>query len=556
MLEKFLPRTEFSSYEDFKENYKVIVPENFNFAYDVMDDWAAQCPEDPALHWCNEGGNDRILSFAEIKRLSDKTANALWKMGIRKGDRVMLILMQRIEVWTTMLALQKIGAVAIPVTYLLTAKDIIYRCNCADIRMIISVDMPEVLQHVKYSLDSCSTVEKVCIVGENIEGFIDYRKEIEQASEQWERPTGTAATKATDPMLIYFSSGTTGMPKMILHDFSHPLGQITTARYWQDTHKGDVHMVNADSGWAKFGWGKIYGQWICGATIVAYDVVKFNAKHMLETIERIRPTIFCAPPTVFRFLIREDISHYDLSSIRHCTIAGEPLNPEVFYEFQRKTGLSLTEGFGQSESTVLLANFKWFPIKPGSMGKPAPLYAIDIVDENGESCEDGIVGRVVVRDAVAHPPVGLFKEYYKDEQANAKAWRNGMYDTGDTAWRDADGYYWFVGRSDDVIKCSGYRIGPFEVENALMTHPAVLECAVTAAPDPVRGQVVKATIVLTRQYEPSEDLKKEIQNHVKKVTAPYKYPRIVEFVKELPKTTSGKIRRVEIRSRDHKDSGK
>ena len=307
MLEKFLPRTEFSSYEDFIENYRVNIPENFNFAYDVMDEWAAQCPEDPALHWCNEENCDRILSFAEIKRLSDKTANALKEMGIGKGDRVMLILMQRIEVWTTMLALQKIGAVTIPVTFLLTPKDIVYRCNAANVKMIISVDMQEVVRHIQDSLAQCETVEKVCIVGERIESFIDYRAKVEEASELWTRPTGAEATAITDPMLIYFSSGTTGMPKMILHDFSHPLGHIVTARYWQDTHKGDVHMVNADSGWAKFGWGKIYGQWICGATIVAYDVVKFNAKHMLETIERIRPTIFCAPPPGLRFLIREDI---------------------------------------------------------------------------------------------------------------------------------------------------------------------------------------------------------------------------------------------------------
>lgn len=449
-----------------------------------------------------------------------------------------------------MLALQKLGAVIIPVTYLLTPKDIIYRCNAANIKMIVSVDMPEVLSHIQNSIEQCTTVEHVCVVGQTPPGFVDFRKVIEEADEHFIRPIGDQATHNDDTMLIYFSSGTTGMPKMVRHDFTHPLGHIVTARYWQHAEKGKRHMVSADSGWAKFGWGKIYGQWICGAEIVAYDVVKFNAEHMLKTIERVRPAIFCAPPTVFRFLIREDISKYDLSSIEHCTIAGEPLNPEVYYEFKRLTGISLTEGFGQTESSVLLANFEWFEVKPGSMGKPSPLYNIDIVDENGDSCEDGIVGRVVVKNAEKDHPAGLFREYYLAPEANAKAWHDGLYDTGDTAWRDSDGYYWFVGRSDDVIKCSGYRIGPFEVENALMMHPSVLECAVTAAPDPIRGQVVKATIVLNKGFSASDELKKEIQTHVKKVTAPYKYPRIVEFVSELPKTTSGKIRRVEIRNND------
>ncbi len=553
MIEKYLPRGDFDSYEDFKENYRVNVPADFNFAYDIMDEWAASCPEDPALYWCNESGNDRIYSFLDMKKLSDKTANVLKKYGIKKGDRVMLILMQRPEVWTTMLALQKIGAVVVPVTFLLTAKDMVYRCEKGGIKMIVTVDRPEVLAHIRAALPECPTVGNVCVAGEDTGEFIDFRKEVEEASELFERPRGKEATRASDPMLIYFSSGTTGMPKMILHDFSHPLGQLTTARYWQRTKKGSRHLVSADSGWAKFGWGKIYGQWICGATIVAYDVLKFDAENMLKTIERVKPEIFCAPPTVFRFLIRQDISKYDLSSVRHCTVAGEPLNPEVYNEFRRLTGIELIEGFGQSESSVLLANFQWFPVKVGSMGKPAPLYDIDVVDDNWEHCEDGIVGRLVVKNLSKGHPIGLFREYYNDVQANASAWHHDLYDTGDTAWRDADGYYWFNGRSDDVIKCSGYRIGPFEVENAIMTHPSVLECAVTAAPDPVRGQVVKATIVLNKNFVPSEELKKEIQNHVKEVTAPYKYPRIIEFVAELPKTHSGKIRRVEIRD---KDSGK
>ena len=341
------------------------------------------------------------------------------------------------------------------------------------------------------------------------------------------------------------------MPKMILHDYTYPVGHIITAKYWQHCEDGKLHLTMSDSGWAKFAWGKIYGQWICGAVIVAYDNEKFNAHNTLELIQEIGVTTFCAPPTIFRFLIKEDIAKYDFSSIKHCCIAGEPLNPEVFYRFKELTGLTLTEAFGQSETPAIIGNFDGFPIKPGSTGKPSPDYDVDIVDENGNSCEDGVVGSIVIKNLSKHYPYGLFKGYQEDEAANRKAFRNDFYDTGDTAWRDSDGYYWFEGRSDDVIKCSGYRIGPFEVESALMTHPCVLECAVTAAPDPVRGQVVKATIVLAKGFTASEELVKELQTHVKHTTAPYKYPRIIEFVSELPKTVSGKIKRSTIRRGDH-----
>jgi len=344
------------------------------------------------------------------------------------------------------------------------------------------------------------------------------------------------------------------MPKMVLHSFEYPLGHITTAKYWQRVEDGGLHLTVADSGWAKFSWGKIYGQWICGAVMVAYDDdgKKFDPKRLLEVMQELKLTSFCAPPTIYRFFIKEDLTKYDLSSIKHAGIAGEPLNPEVFNQFKAATGLEVTEGFGQTETSVILANFEWFPIKPGSTGKPSPLYDIDIVDENGESCEDGIVGRIVVRNIDKYHPTGLFQKYYKNAEATEKCMRDNMYDTGDTAWRDADGYFWFVGRSDDVIKCSGYRIGPFEVESAMLTHKSVLECAITAAPDPIRGQVVKATVVLAKGYTASDELKKELQNHVKKVTAPYKYPRIIDFVPELPKTLSGKIKRAEIRTNDSK----
>lgn len=550
MIEKFLPRTTFSSYEDFKQNYRLNIPEHFNFSFDVIDAWAAEQPDKPALLYCGEAG-DRLYTFREIMLLSNRAANVFRALGVHKGDTVLLMLMQRVEVWVCMLALHRLGAVVIPATYQLTPKDIVYRCNAAEVKALACVDSPEVIKHVLQAKDDCSTLQNVCVVGEEIpDGCLDFRALMRDAAEDFSRPTGDQATQNDDRMLMYFSSGTTGMPKMVWHDFTYPLGHIVTAKYWQHVEDGKLHLTASDSGWAKFGWGKIYGQWICGAVIVAYDTEKFNAHHMLETIQRIRLTTFCAPPTVFRFLIKEDLSKYDLSCIKHCSIAGEPLNPEVFYTFKKLTGLSLTEGFGQSESSVLIGNYEWFPARPGSTGKPSPLYDIDIVDENGVSCEDGIVGSIVVKNAQSEHPAGLFRGYYNSPEANARAFHNGVYNTGDMAWRDADGYYWFTGRNDDVIKCSGYRIGPFEVENALMTHPSVLECAVTAAPDPVRGQVVKATIVLARGYTASEALKKEIQAHVKRTTAPYKYPRIVDFVEELPKTVSGKIRRAEIRKRD------
>ncbi len=548
MLEKFLDRTEFDSYEDFKSNYKVNIPDNFNFAYDVVDEWARQDKTKEALLWCDDDGHERIYTFEELRVLSNKTANVFKKYGVKKGDFVLLVLKQRPEVWICMLALHKIGAVVIPATFQLTPKDIVYRCNSASVKMIACVD-EEILDNVIQCRDECETLETVAVVGDRIpDGCVNMREEIRNASEEWER----VSNENDDPMLMYFSSGTTGMPKMILHDFTYPIGHIVTANYWHKVQDGGRHLTMADSGWAKFGWGKIYGQWICGAVIVAYDNLKFDAQKTLETINRLKLTTFCAPPTIYRFLIKEDISWVDWSTIKNATIAGEPLNPEVFNKFKELTGLSVTEGFGQTETSVIIANFGWDPIKPGSTGKFSPIYDLDIVDEDGNSCEDGIVGNIVIKNTDKSHPVGLFKGYYKDKEATDRCWKNGVYNTGDTAWRDADGYIWFVGRNDDVIKCSGYRIGPFEVESALMTHPSVLECAVTAAPDPVRGQVVKATIVTARGYEHTEELKKELQNHVKHVTAPYKYPRIVEFVDQLPKTTSGKIRRVEIRHNDNK----
>jgi acetyl-CoA synthetase len=550
MLERFLPRLEFDSYEDFKANYRVTVPEGFNFAYDVVDEWAAAVPDKPAMVWCDDHGNERRFSFADMKRLSDKAAAFFVSAGIGKGDVVLTMLKRRWQYWVCTLGLQKIGAVSVPATAQLTTKDVVYRNNAASVSMIVSVADADVTATIEAALPQSPTVRSVALVGGSREGWIDFDAALEAAPETWVRPVGEAAAGGSDPMLMYFTSGTTGLPKITLHDFTHPLGHIVTARYWQQLGEEGLHLTVSESGWAKCGWGKLYGQWICGVSLFVYDMERFVPANLLSMLQKYRVTSFCAPPTIYRFFIKEDLSAYDLSSIRIAHTAGEPLNPEVFSQFKKSTGLPIIEGFGQTETTVLCATFPWLPPRPGSMGKPSPLYDIDIVDEEGNSCPAGVEGRIVIRDCRPADPPGLFKGYYGDPEVTAKAWRDGVYDTGDVAWRDEEGYFWFVGRSDDVIKCSGYRIGPFEVESALLEHPAVLECAVTAAPDPVRGQVVKATVVLARGRQGSDELVKELQEHVKRVTAPYKYPRIVEFVAELPKTVSGKIRRVEIRQRD------
>ncbi len=556
LLNRYLPRTDFDSYEDFKKNYKIDIPENFNFGYDIIDEYARLDPEKPALIWLNDDGEEKHFSFGDVKCQSDKIANLLTSLGIKKGDRVMLILKQRPEVWFTLVALCKMGATSIPASFQLTEKDIIYRCDAAKVRMIIAAEDDEIIKHIRSSREKCPTLMNVGLVGDRIaerygDEFLDMRALTETASSDYSRPTGENASKSMDTMLMYFSSGTTGMPKMITHNFLYPLGHITTAHYWQKVEDGGRHLTVSDSGWAKFAWGKIYGQWICGAVNVAYDTDKFVPAKLLAAIDHLKLTTFCAPPTIYRFLIKEDLSGCDWSTLHHCGTAGEPLNPEVVKRFKEATGHTIYEGFGQTETTVLLANFGWDEIKVGSTGKPSPIYDIDIVDEDGNHCEDGIVGSIVIKNAAEHP-TGLFLEYENDDSANERAFKNGTYNTGDMAWRDSDGYFWFEGRNDDVIKCSGYRIGPFEVESALLTHPSVLECAVTAVPDPVRGQVVKATIVLAKGWKDKagDELKKELQNHVKVTTAPYKYPRVVEFVDELPKTTSGKIRRVEIRQND------
>ncbi|MEE0805892.1 MAG: AMP-binding protein [Acutalibacteraceae bacterium] len=550
LLDRFLPRIEFDSYEDFKANYKVNVPENFNFGFDIVDAWADSEPEKKALVWCDDHDHERIFTFTDIKKLSNRAANFFRSIGIRKGTVVMLILRRRWEYWVCATALHKLGAILIPGSLQLTKKDIVYRGNSASVQTIVCVNDPFVIEQIETAECDVPSLQNKVMVVDHREGWLTLNDELERFSDVFERPTDDQATRWDDIMLVYFTSGTTGMPKMVQHNFAYPLGHIITAKYWQRVEENRLHMSVSDSGWAKFGWGKIYGQWICGAVVFAYDMDKFVPLHLLEKITKYKVTTFCAPPTMFRFMLQEDVTKFDLSCIHHCCIAGEPLNPEVFKKWYNLTGLELCEGFGQSEGPVLIANFQWFKPIPGSTGKPSPLFDIQLIDSDGNVCEDGDEGTIAIMDVKHNPPTGLFTGYFKNPEMTEEKLGGAYYDTGDVAWRDSKGYYWFVGRNDDVIKCSGYRIGPFEVESAMLEHPAVVECAITGAPDPIRGQVVKATVVLAEGYEGTPALTKELQNHVKHVTAPYKYPRVIEYVEELPKTLGGKIKRAQIRRAD------
>ena len=551
MIERFIKQTCFKDNEDYKRNLHFIIPENFNFAYDVMDQWAEEYPEGTALLWTKENGETKSFTFKQLKEETDKTASYFQTLGIGKGDMVMLILKRHYEFWFSILALHKIGAIAIPATHMLTNHDIVYRNNLAGIKAIICAGDDYVVRQIQESVPESPTLKVLVSVGPSVpEGFHDWHKERDKAP-AFKRPEHVNTN--SDIMLIYFTSGTNGEPKMAAHSFTYPIGHLTTGIFWHNLHKGSIHLTVADTGWAKAAWGKLYGQWFAGATVFVFDQERFNAERMLETIQKFKITSFCAPPTVYRFIVHEDLKKYDLSSLEWCTTAGEALNPSVFNKFYEATGLRLYEGFGQTETTMILGTFPWITPKPGSMGIPNAQYQINLLRADGTPCDNNENGEIVVRVA-EEKPIGLFTGYYKDPELTHKSWHDGYYHTGDVAYRDEDGYYWFVGRTDDVIKSSGYRIGPFEVESALMTHPAVIECAITGVPDEFRGMVVKATIVLRKEWKskPADELTKDLQEHVKKATAPYKYPRIIEFVDELPKTISGKIRRVEIREQDSK----
>ncbi len=543
--------SDFATYDDFNKRFRIRTPEHFNFAYDVADRIAREEPDKLSVLWTDENGSEIRYTFGQLYRDSNRIAHYLASLGVKKGDKVMLILRRHLQFWPTIMACHKLGCVAIPATHLLMDKDVVYRVNAAQVKVIIVTHKtPSVQEAVLAARSKCPSLEHVVVLEGEKEGFESFEKGVNAQSDEWTAPVGESRPENTDPMLLYFTSGTTGMPKMVTHNFYYPLGHIVTSAYWQQCVDGGLHFTISETGWAKSVWGKLYGQWLCGSAVLVYDFERFIPRDILTVMAQYHVTTFCAPPTMYRYLLQENFAGYDLSALVHCAVAGEPLNPDMAQEWQKRTGIPLLEGFGQTELVLALATFPFMKLCPGSMGKPSPIFDIDIIDDAGRSCPPGVTGEMVLRTQQGRPPIGMFLGYYENPELTRTVWDNDIYHTGDTAWRDEWGYYWYVGRADDVIKSSGYRIGPFEVESALLEHPAVLETAITAAPDPLRGQVVKATIVLKPGFIASEELKKELQEHVKHTTAPYKYPRIIEFVSALPKTISGKIRRVELRQKD------
>lgn len=520
--------------------------EKFNFAFDIVDKMAEKEPDKLAMLWVSKHHEEKRFTFNDMKRMSNKTANYFKSLGIKRGDRVMLILKRHYQFWFAILALHKLGAVVIPATNLLMEHDLDYRFKAAGVRALVCTPDGQVADEALRAAKNCGTVEFLMMANGAREGWLDFDAEVEKQSDVFERTEDTAC--GSDPMLMFFTSGTTGYPKIAEHNYKYALGHYITAKYWHNVNPEGLHFTISDTGWGKALWGKLYGQWMCEAPIFTYDFDKFDAHDILPMFKQYNITTFCAPPTMYRFFIKEDLSKYDLSSIEYSTTAGEALNPEVYEQWKRATGLSIYEGFGQTETTLSIYNPVGSVPKSGSMGIPSPLYDVDLILPDGTPAPVGETGKIVIRTD-KHTPCGLFMGYYRDEEKTREAWSGGVYHTGDTAWRDEDGYFWFVGRVDDVIKSSGYRIGPFEIESVIMELPYVLECAVTGVPDDVRGQVVKATIVTTKGTVPSEELKKEIQTYVKSHTAPYKYPRVIEFVESLPKTISGKIKRNEIRNK-------
>ena len=541
-----------ADYDEVKKNFSLKIPANFNFSYDVIDVYAKEEPNKQAMVWCDDEGGEKFFSFKDISDMSKKTANFFVQQGIKKGDRVMLFLRRRYEFWWIVPALHRIGAIVIPATTQLLKHDIVYRNNAADIKMIVALDNKQIEEEMEAALPESPTVEKLVTVSGPREGWVDFHAELEKQSVEFDRPTGEAATCNEDPMLIYFTSGTSGYPKMVAHNFLYPLGHIITAKYWQRVIDGGLHCSVAETGWGKAVWGKLYGQWISGSSVFVYDLLGFTPNLFFSKIAKYKVTTLCAPPSAYRFLIRQDLSKYDLSNLTYFVTAGEALNDEVFKKFLEKTGHEMREGYGQTETTLAAGTFPGMKVKPGSMGKAAPGFDLEIVDENGKHCAPNVTGNMIIH-LDKGKPLGLFGCYYKNEPLTKEALGGSVYNTGDLAYYDEDGYIWFVGRQDDVIKSTGYRISPFEVESVLMRFPGVLECAVTGVADKSRGQIVKATIVLTEEYKNRKDgLEKEIMTYARSNLATYKIPRLIEFVDELPKTISGKIRRVEIRQKDQK----
>ena len=526
---------------------KFNIPENFNFAYDVLDELAAKTPNARAMRYISSDQSEvRDFTFKEISELSCQAANYFTSIGIKKGDKVLLILKRHHQYWYVINALHRIGAVAIPAPNQLLAKDIEYRLNSAQVKMVVATSDDNVPDAVDEAAKNSPSVELKVIVKGTRENWLDFDGSISRFSKEFPRP---ADHKVSDPLLMFFSSGTSGYPKMVLHDHAYPLGHILTARWWLNVQPGELHFTISDTGWGKSAWGKHYGQWLCEASVLVFDFDRFHADEILPLFAKHKISTFCAPPTMYRFFIKEDLSKYDFSSLKYAATAGEALNPEVFQQFYNVTGLKIMEAFGQTETTMSLGNLVGTTPQPGSMGRPSPQYPIVLLDADCNPVPAGQTGEICIRADHAGEIPGLFRCYNNDPERTAEAWHDGYYHTGDVAWCDENGYYWYVGRSDDVIKTSGYRIGPFEVESVIMELPYVLECAVTGAPDPVRGQVIKAWIMLTKGTTPSDELKKEIQDYVKAHTAPYKYPRLIEFIDSLPKTSSGKIRRTELRNR-------
>lgn len=565
------------------ETFSVHYPDNFNFGYDVVDDIAVNDPDRRAMIWCNPEGEEHIFTFADMKRWSDKTANFLVDQGIKRGDYVLVVLRRHYQFWFVATALAKIGAVMVPATFMLKEHDLEYRLNGASISSIICTSVGEISQIADNVIDECPTVtsrilvngagggttkcddegnliavagtvgaalsgeEGICAASIERKGWVDFNSGVRAASEVFERRD----TVAADPMLMYFSSGTSGNPKMVLHNSGYAVAHLITAKHWHNVQPDGVHFTIADTGWGKAVWGKYYGQWLMEACVLTYDFDRFNAGEILSLISKYQVTTLCCPPTMYRLMMSENFDAYDLSSLQYSTTAGEALNPDLFNFWKEHTGLTIFEGFGQTETPLTIANLKHSTPRSGSMGKPVPLYDVEIQRDDGSRCSTGETGEICIR--MEPRPAGIMMEYYRDPEKTANAIYDGWYHTGDTAWVDEDGYFWYVGRNDDVIKSSGYRIGPFEIESELLEHEAVRECAVTGVPDPVRGFAVKATVVLADGFTGSDELTRELQAWVKHRTAPYKYPRIVEYVDALPKTVNGKIRRVAIRQKDGAD---